>query len=128
MQKHAMLLIFIVIAAFTVSGCGNPAGHDVKALNVNDLRSDPAAFTGTLTVTGVMAAVSPQDPEIFGIMDKSELLCTMPGCKKFYLPVLYRGQKPSMGDEIIVNGSFIKSGPGWLFTAETLRVVRKHKL
>ena len=35
---------------------------DANALQVNQLASDPSAYSGTITVTGIMAGTSPQDP------------------------------------------------------------------
>lgn len=117
-------LVLCILLLTTLSACkdSTPA-----ALNINDLRSDPGAFNGTLTVTGILGAYSQHDPQIFGIMDKTELQCTSPNCNKFYLPVRYAGGPvPAYGDEVVITGSFM---PGTsLFAATDLKVVRNHKL
>ncbi|WP_305045700.1 hypothetical protein [Geoalkalibacter sp.] len=113
----------LIVLLVSLSACSENAP---AALNVNDLRSDPGAFNGTLTVTGILGAFSQHDPQIFGIMDKSELQCTSPNCNKFYLPVRFAGQVPGYGDEVVITGSFM---PGsMLFAATDLKVVRNHKL
>lgn len=117
-------LMLCVLLLTTLSACKD--NTPAAALNINDLRSDPGAFSGTLTVTGILGAYSQHDPQIFGIMDKTELQCTSPNCNKFYLPVRYAGQVPSYGDEVVITGSFM---PGTsLFAATELKVVRNHKL
>jgi hypothetical protein len=125
MKKYAFIAAAVAVIAALSFVLLKPGGS-VAALNINDLRSDPTAFTGELTVTGIMAAVSPSDPQIIGIMDKSELLCTSATCNKFYLPVRFTGQRPAFGDEVLVTGVLTEGGR--LFSATTINVVRNHKL
>ena len=101
---------------------------NVHALAVNEVASDPAAFTGTITVTGVTYGFSRQDPNIFGIMDVKELQCKSPNCNKLILPVKLQGKLPAGGDEVSLTGSFVNSGGGYLFTADQIKVLRNHKL
>ncbi len=117
--------ILVAVVAFAL----NPRNQEpTQVLNVNDFRSDPAAFSGTLSVTGIMAAVSKQEPRIFGMMDKTELVCANPNCQKFYLPVRYSGQPPTIGDEIVVTGSYTKVEEGWIFLATKVNILRNHKM
>ena len=46
---------------------------DASALQVNQVAADPSAYSGAVTVTGIMAGTSPQDPAIFGMFDLKEL-------------------------------------------------------
>jgi len=101
---------------------------DADALQVNQVAADPAAYSGTITVSGVMAGTSPQNPGIFGIFDLKELQCTTPNCNKLYLPVRYQGPMPKLGDEVRVSGSFVKTSDGFIFSASDLTVVRNHRL
>jgi len=101
---------------------------DANALQVNQLASDPSAYNGTITVTGIMAGTSPQDPSVFGIFDLKELKCNTPNCNKIYLPVKSQGIIPRQGDEVLVSGSFIKTNDGFLFSASSVKVVRNHKI
>ena len=97
-------------------------------LHVNQVGADPLAYSGTITVTGIMAGFSTSDPGIFGIYDIKELQCTTPNCNKLYVPVRYQGTMPKVGDEILITGSFLKDPKGVVFTAEKLKVVRNHQI
>ena len=101
---------------------------DANALQVNQVASDPSAYSGTVTVTGIMAGTFPQDPSVFGIFDLKELKCTTPNCNKIYLPVKYQGTMPKPGDEVWVGGSFMKTSEGFLFLASNVKVVRNHRI
>lgn len=107
---------------FALMGC------DPKALNVNDVASDPAAFKSTINLTGIVAGRLPQDPSIFGIMDLKELQCKTQNCNKLIIPISYSGAAPALGDEVRLSGSFVNRGGGYLFSAEKLKVVKNHKL
>lgn len=104
------------------------AGCDSKAFNVNEIASDPAAFKGTITITGIMAGVSPQDPSIFGIMDIKELQCKTQNCNKAFIPVSCQGALPVPGNEVRLTGSFVNKGGGYLFAADLVKVVRNHRI
>ena len=101
---------------------------DASALQVNQVAADPSAYSGAVTVTGIMAGTSPQDPAIFGMFDLKELQCTTPNCNKLYLPVKYQGAMPKQGDEVRVSGTFTQMGGGYIFSATNVKVVRNHKI
>jgi len=101
---------------------------DANGLQVNQVAADPSAYSGTITVTGIMAGSSPQDPSVFGIFDLKELQCTTPNCNKIYLPVKYQGVMPKLGDEVQVSGSFMPVSGGFYFSATNVKVVRNHKI
>jgi hypothetical protein len=122
---RAALAALVLVLALSACNQGTAA---TAALNVNDLRSDPGAYSGVLTVTGIMAAVSQQDPQIFGIMDKSELTCNNPNCHKYFLPVRFAGQRPAHGDEVVVTGNFVDEQGIKIITATAVNVLRNHKL
>lgn len=103
-------------------------GCESKALNVNDVGADPAAFKNTITLTGIVAGTSPQDPTIFGIMDVKELQCKTQNCNKLFIPITYKGTFPVRGDEVRLTGSFVNTGGGYLFSAESMKVVRNHQI
>lgn len=123
---------YIVLAAALVVGIALAYGMffrgDAAALQVNQVAADPAAYSGTITVSGIMAGTSPQNPNIFGIFDLKELNCTTPNCNKLYLPVRHQGAMPKLGDEVRVSGSIIKTSDGFIFSASDLKVVRNHRL
>lgn len=114
-------VIGLALAFFLSSG-------SAKAFSVNDVASDPAAFSGTITITGIMGGISQFDQKVFGIMDVKELQCTTPNCNKVFIPVKYEGQMPVPGDEVKATGSFVKMNEGYLFAAQAVKVLRNHKI
>jgi hypothetical protein len=126
MKKNIMIVAALVVglaAAFAFSQQSGP-----KPLAVSDIGSDPAAYTGTITVTGVMGGVSQQDPSVFGVMDVKELQCTTANCNKVFIAVKYQGKPPVLGDELRMTGSFTPANGGYLFVAQSLKVLRNHKI
>lgn len=126
MKKY--VLIGLVLAAGIAAGVMYSRPGQALALNVNEVAADPAAFSGTITVTGVTAAFSPQDPALFGVMDLKELQCTTPNCNKLLIPVRTADKLPALGDEVRISGTFASSPMGYVFTAQSIQVVRNHKL
>jgi hypothetical protein len=114
MKKYIFVIVAIAIGTVVTLALVEQGG--AKVLNVKDVSSDPAAFTGIITVTGIVWEVSRQNPKIFGIMDitnKKELQCKST-CKKVLIPVEYQGQLPVKGDEVKVTGGFITVGENYL--------------
>jgi hypothetical protein len=101
---------------------------DASALQVNQVAADPSAYSGAITVTGIMGAVAQHDPSVFGIFDLKELQCTTPNCNKIFLPVKYQGTLPKLGDEVQVSGSFALISGSYLFTATNVKVIRNHRI
>ena len=126
MKKY--VLIGLVLAVAITAGIFFSGAGQATALHVNQVVADPAAFSGTITVTGVTAGFSPHDPALFGVMDIKELQCTTPNCKKALIPVRVTGPIPALGDEVRISGTFVNSPMGYVLTAETVKVVRNHKL
>jgi hypothetical protein len=116
------LAFFGALALFLI-GPGSTA-----ALNVNDVGSDPAAFSGDITITGIVAGVSQQDPAIIGMMDKRELQCTTPNCNKIYIPFKAAEYTPNRGDEVRIKGRFVTTAVGYVFMADNVKVVRTHRI
>ena len=117
------LAVLTLVATMLVSGC-----NEAKALNVNEVGSDPAAYSGTISVVGVTKAFSNVDASVIGIMDLKELQCTTPNCNKLLLPVKFQGPRPQIGDEVRATGSFTQVQGGYLFIANELKVVRQHRI
>ncbi|BCR03558.1 lipoprotein [Desulfuromonas versatilis] len=118
-----VILLLCVAIGFALKGPG-----EATALNVNDVAGDPGAFAGTITVTGITAGFAPQDPSLFGVMDIKELQCTTPNCNKLLIPVRTAGLLPKLGDEVRISGSFVQAAGGYVFSAETIKVLRNHNL
>ena len=125
-KQYVVLAVALVIGL--VLGFALLSKGDAKALNVNDIGADPAAFTGTITITGIMAGVSQYDKSVIGIMDIKELQCQSANCNKIFIPIKVTGALPTAGDEIRATGQFLKNAQGYLFAAEKIKVVKNHKI
>lgn len=126
MQKNIFIAVAVLIGIALSYGLFFRG--DANALQVNQVAADPSAYSGTITVTGIMAGTSPQDPSLFGMFDLKELQCKTPNCNKLYLPVKYQGAMPKPGDEVQVSGSFMPISGGFYFSATGVKVVRNHKI
>lgn len=126
MKKNIFIAVAVLLAvalSYALFFKGN-----ANALQVNQVAANPSAYSGTITVTGIMAGISPQDPSVFGIFDLKELKCKTPNCEKIYLPVKYQGTMPKPGDEVRVSGIFIPVSGSYLFSATDVKVVRNHRI
>jgi len=114
MKKYIFALAAIVITSVAFASFSSGTGKRVQTkgvLTVNDIQADPAAYTGTITINGVVASISKQDPKLFAIIDTAEAkLCKTVTCAMFYLQVKNMGKRPQEGDEINVTGSFGEKG------------------
>ncbi len=76
------------------------------ALQVQDLEADPKGYTGRILVRGVVAKASPNDPQLYAVIDSREArVCKDLHCAKFYLPVRVQGANLKPWDEIDVRGT-----------------------
>ncbi|MDA8255824.1 MAG: hypothetical protein M0Z99_09350 [Betaproteobacteria bacterium] len=76
------------------------------ALQVQDLEADPKGYTGSILVRGVVAKVSPYDPQLFALIDSREArVCQDLHCAKWYLPIKVRGANLKPWDEVNVRGT-----------------------
>jgi hypothetical protein len=119
--KSSLLACLVLTGALLLNGC-----NEAKTLNVNEVGSDPTAYSGTITVVGVTKGYSKADATVFGIMDLKEMQCKTPNCNMPMLPVKYQGALPTIGDEVQVTGSFVQVQGGYLFAASDIKVVRRH--
>jgi hypothetical protein len=121
--KLSLLTGLLLSGVTLLSAC-----NEAKALNVNEVGSDPAAYSGTITIVGVTKGFAESDATVFGIMDLKEKQCNTPNCNMTMLPVRYQGPLPAIGDEVQVTGSFVQIQGGYLFTANNVKVVRHHQV
>ena len=76
------------------------------ALQVQDLEADPKGYTGRILVRGVVAKVSPNDPQLFALIDSREArVCQDLHCAKYYLPIKVKDAKLKPWDELNVRGT-----------------------
>jgi len=121
--KLSLLAGLLLTGATLLSAC-----NEARALNVNEVGSDPAAYSGTITIVGVTKGFAQSDATVFGIMDLKEKQCNTPNCNMTMFPVKYQGSLPAIGDEVQVTGSFVQIQGGYLFTANNVKVVRHHQV
>lgn len=114
----------LVLGAALVTGgvllaCGNAANAGLPdllgkaqpplpkgALQVQDLEADPKGYTGKILVRGVVAKVSPNDPQLFALIDSREArVCQDLHCAKFYLPIKVKDANLKPWDEVNVRGT-----------------------
>ncbi len=117
------LVVFLLITLLTITGCKTDA-----AFQINDVVSDPGAFSGALTIEGVVYAYAQDDAMVLGVMDKKELQCTTPNCNKALLAVKVNNPRPAIGDEVIISGAMSKKIWGYLMEATEVKVMKNHKL
>ena len=126
-MKQIVFLIAVLAVGVALAFALFPKDSS-STLNVNQVGADPLAYSGTITVAGVMAGIAPDNPQVFGMFDVKELQCKTPNCNKLYLPVRNLGTMPKPGDEVLVTGSFIPAGSSVVFEAKSIKVVRHHQI
>ncbi len=127
-MKNPVRKLLVLTVLFSLAVLATGCQDQTPVFQVNDVVSDPGAFTGTIAVVGIVNAFAQSDATVVGIMDKKELQCTTPNCKKVLLPVRISGQRPAIGAEVKVSGSFSQEVWGPLFNAEKTEVLTHHQL
>lgn len=132
MNRYLLVAIAVIFGGFlAITASKQSQKAEPKAVNVSEIGANVSNMTGTITIAGIMGAVSNEDSSVIGIVDVKdvkELQCKNPGCQKRIIPVKCSGKRPSLGDEIRATGSFVKNGAGFVFAAEAIKVVRSHKI
>ncbi len=127
-MKTIIRNLFFLVAVLSFLGLSTGCKNEASAFGVNDVVSDPGAFSGSLTLVGIVNAYSQSDPTIVAVMDKKELTCNTPNCEKVLLPVKITGARPAIGDEVRISGSFTTESWGKLFNASKMEVLGTHNL
>ncbi|MHB8707262.1 MAG: hypothetical protein ACYC9I_00135 [Desulfuromonadales bacterium] len=127
MKRYLSVLVAVIIAGLVFAGLSGGMGAKPQTnkgiLSVNDIQADPAAYSGTITINGVVAGLSKDNARTFTIIDTAEAkLCKTVTCARFYLPVFFAGPAPKVGDEVNVTGSFQNKGQN--FSAQQVDVLR----
>lgn len=76
------------------------------ALQVQDLQADPKGYSGSILVRGVVAAASPNDPQLFTLLidSREARVCQDLHCAKYYLPIKIKNANLKPWDEVNVRG------------------------
>jgi len=124
MKKFAIFILLIFMV-----GCGSNGGDNdtVNILNIRDIQSDPFAFTGELTINGIVTDFYESDTTIFRLKDTVEMMvCLQLDCDTFRLPVRYigGGELPQVADEINITGRWSNIDEVVIFDATNIEVKR----
>ena len=105
MKKIVFLTVIITLVIGIFVGCmGNGMDEKITILAVNDIKDDPMAFTGIITINGIVTEFSKENSALFGIEDKTG---TKSCCPNFVLYVNYDGDMPKLNDEVYITGSWL---------------------
>lgn len=101
MKKIVIAILAFTFALAIFSGCTSQATEDQNhpVFSVNDVQDDPLAFTGVITIHGV---VTMHMPNGFGMEHTRQRPC----CPEFVLHVAYNGTAPTVGTTVYATGSF----------------------
>ena len=125
MKIIVLVVLFAAVCFFL--GCGDGSGEGPAVLSINDIQSDPLAFVGEITISGVAAAFSETDGDYFGVMDTAELIaCKDLNCGAFTLSARYAGEDPlpDLADIVDITGSFEQNGNDIYFAVRNFEVRR----
>ncbi len=130
MKKYIVLAIVALVVGVAVTSFSSDIPKTTaknRILTVSDVQANPNAYKGSITITGVVARFSKEDPKLFAIIDTAEAKhCKSLGCAKFSLPIKYEKTMPKEWDEINATGQFIDKG-GLLFEATKIDILRHLK-
>lgn len=127
-MKISLLKIVVYIAMLAVLGLTIGCKEQAPVFQVNDVISDPGAFSKRVIIEGIVYSFSKDDTSIVGIMDKKELQCTSPNCNKNLFAIKSNGVKLKVGDEIKAAGAISKESWGYILNADSIIVATNHKL
>ena len=127
-MKYSILNVLVYVSILALFGLTAGCKEQVSVFQINDVVSDPGAFSKPLIIEGVVYAYAKDDSSIVGVMDKKELQCKTPNCNKVLLAVKVPETRLEVGDEIKASGSIIKESWGYMLKADQVKVVTKHDL
>lgn len=125
-MKHSVLKVFVYLFMLVIIGL--TVGCKDQVFQINDVVSDPGAFSKPLTLEGVVYTYAKGNKSIVGVMDKKELQCTTPNCNKALLAVQASGTQLSVGDEIKASGTIVRENWGYVLKADDVKVITTHKI
>ena len=125
-MRYSVLKAVVYVSLLAIIGL--LAGCKDQVFQVNDIVSDPGAFSKPLTLEGIVYTYAKGNTSIVGVMDKKELQCTTPNCNKALLAVQADGKRLAVGDEIKATGSITKESWGYVLKANQVEIIAKHNL
>lgn len=95
------------------SGCNS---KQTKVLSVKDVETNPLPYKDPVTIMGIVASVSNNNPKNFSLMDVEDARSSKPARGTFYLPVISTKRAPKAGQAVKVTGQLMEPG---LYVAAT---------
>ena len=118
-RQIIILATMMIVLGMLLIGCNK--NDSSKALSVKGMKTDSAAYQGTVTIVGFVAMISQKDPNMFALMDVDEVNNNVPLPQRVFLQVRYEGSpRPTYGDKATITGSF-KDG-GQYFSATKIKL------
>lgn len=129
-MQRALVLTALVAVLGLLAGCGSGA----EAIGVNALSADPMAFTGTITVKGVVQDVDAAASRVMIIDEEEYASCGLTPCAgtgiiPLHVPLggepssagsLYSGSLPDIEDTVLVTGEVKSMGQGLVFDVDRI--------
>jgi hypothetical protein len=121
-------LIALVAFALLAAGCSGQQA-DASSIGVNAVAADPMAYSGEITMKGIVQMVDAENSYI-NVIDETEYEtcgltpCGSAGIIPLFLPVdgdptaagsLYDGQLPALEDAVLITGQVKDTGDGLMF-------------
>lgn len=126
--RQAMAALVLGVA-LTVGG--HAAGLPKGTLQVQDIQADPKGYTGRILVRGVVALISPTDPQNIRLIDSREArVCQDLHCASFYLPVKAKAGNFKPWEEVDIHGTLMQDSKTKTFylaadSVDNLGAIRK---
>lgn len=106
-KPHMIIVAILFAAAITCAGCNN---NQAKSLNVNDVLINPQPYKGLVTIIGIVASRSNNNPTEFTLIDVADTQSNKPVRDIFYLPVISSNRAPNIGEAVKVTGQLMEHG------------------
>lgn len=106
-KPHLIIVAILTAAAITSAGCNN---HQAKVLSVNEVLTNPQPYQGPVTIMGIVASASYNNPKEFTLMDVADARSNKPVRDTIYLPVISTGRAPKAGEIVKVTGQLMEHG------------------
>lgn len=106
-KPHFIIVAILTAAAITSAGCNN---HQEKVLSVNEVLTNPQPYQGQITILGIVACASYNNPKEFTLMEVADVRSNKPVRDTIYLPVISTGRAPKAGEIVKVTGQLMEHG------------------
>ena len=106
-KSHIIIVAILFAAAITSAGCNN---NQAKVLSVNEVLTNPQLYQGPVTIIGIVASASYNNPKEFTLMDVADARSNKPARYTIYLSVISTKRAPKAGEVVKVTGQLVEHG------------------